>query len=459
MPLFRWESAVPNPLKDVFAWHDRPGAVQRLSPPWELMRVEHEAPNLEPGSRAVFRLAGPLPYHWIAEHREYRPPHEFRDVQISGPFRRWSHDHTFESLGDGGTRVIDEVEYELPFSVLNGLGTTAVESRLRRMFRYRHRQLAEDLSAHTRAALPPQRIAITGARGLIGSALSAFLTTGGHEVVRMVRREPRGPHEIRWDPSQGSIDARALQKVDTVIHLAGTPIMGRFTESHKQAVRDSRITGTRLIAKTLAALAAKDGPRTLITASAIGYYGPHHGSEILTEDSPSGSGFLAEVVRDWEAATDPASAAGVRVAHIRTGVVQTPAGGALRPQLPLFLLGGGGPLGSGTQWQSWISLDDIVGLYHWALATPSAHGPINGTAPYPVSSRDYARTLGHVLHRPSAIPAPEWALKLIFGGEATEQFVLASQRAVPDAALDLGYQFRHSTLHVALRHLLGHGAG
>ncbi len=351
----------------------------------------------------------------------------------------------------------DEIRYRLPLDVLaSPLAGPFVHGRLARMLDYRHRVVADDLEAHARArdrGVGPMHVAITGASGLIGSALSAFLTTGGHRVTRLVRREPNGPDEVRWSPQDQRIDAYGLSGVDAVVHLAGAGIGNPWTQRHKRRIRESRIDGTRLIAGTLAEL--DDGPTALVCGSAIGYYGAEHDGQAHTEDSGPGAGFLAEVSREWEQAADPARAAGLRVVHVRTGVVQSPRGGALALQLPLFAVGLGGRLGSGRQELSWVGIDDIVGIFHHALTSPQLHGVVNGTAPTPVTNAEYTRVLGRVLRRPTPLPVPPAAPKVLLGSDGAGETALADQRVLPENTLQSGYRFRHPDLESALRHLLG----
>lgn len=451
---------VPVPLDEAFAWHERPGALERLTPPWQQIVIEQPATSLAVGATVVFRLkvAGRVPGpRWRARHVEYDPPRCWRDVQEEGPFASWEHVHRFEPRGADRSHLTDEVTYRLP---LGAVGSTVaghgVRSQLRRMFAYRHRTLVADVAAHARArrrATQPLHVAITGASGFIGTALAAFLSTGGHQVSRLVRGNPGGAGEIAWDPAAGTLDAAALRGVDAVVHLAGAPIGRRFTAAHKRSVMDSREKGTRLVAETLAGM--DDGPRTLICASGIGYYGNQRGDEILTERSGSGNGFLAEVCRRWEEAADPARAAGIRVAHVRTGLVQSPAGGVLGLTLPLFRLGLGGRLGSGRQYQSWITLDDTIGIYHHILTTDGLEGPVNATAPEPVTNAEYTKTLGRVLGRPTVLPVPRFAPAVLLGAEGAEETAFASQRVMPERALETGYVFRHPDLETGLRHVLG----
>jgi uncharacterized protein (TIGR01777 family) len=294
------------------------------------------------------------------------------------------------------------------------------------------------------------KVLVTGARGLIGSALGEALARQEHEVVSLTRSAPAGPGEFRWDPGRGAIDRDAFAGVDAVVHLAGETVAGRWTDAKKRRIRDSRVHGTRLVSETMAALEAP--PPALVCASAIGLYGDR-GDERLTESSAPGRGFLAGVVRDWEAAADPARAAGIRVVHTRFGIVQSKEGGALKTMLPLFRLGLGGRVGSGRQYVSWVSIDDTVGAIGFALARDDVSGALNVTAPEPVTQAEHARTLAHVLGRPAVLPAPAFAVRVAlgeFGGE-----VLTGARVLPERLSELGYVFRHPELEPALRDLLG----
>jgi uncharacterized protein len=298
-------------------------------------------------------------------------------------------------------------------------------------------------------------VLVSGASGLIGSALAPALDTGGHRVTRLVRGERDGGGEtVRWDPDAGVIDAAALEGVDAVVHLAGETVAGRWTRSKKERIMESRRGGTGLLARTIAGL--ERPPRTLVCASAIGAYG-NRGDEPLTERSATGSGFLADVVREWEAATRPAAEAGIRVVNLRFGIVLSPRGGALGQMLTPFRLGVGGPLGSGRQYMSWISIDDVVGAIQHALVAARLSGPVNTTAPEPVTNRVFSRTLGRVLRRPALLPVPPVALRLLFGQFADEG-LLWGQRVLPERLLESGYPFRHRSLEAALRHVLGRTA-
>lgn len=294
-------------------------------------------------------------------------------------------------------------------------------------------------------------ILISGASGLIGSALVKSLSEAGHAVRRLVRREA-GPAEVRWDPAAGRLDAADLEGLDAVLHLAGENIAaGRWTRRRKARIRESRAVGTRLLSRTLAGLA--DPPGVFISASAVGFYGDR-GEGQLDERSPPGSGFLAEVCRQWEAATEPAAGAGIRAVQLRTGMVLAAHGGALAKMLPIFRLGLGGRLGSGRQYVSWITLDDVAGAVGRVLLDETLRGPVNLVAPQPVTNRRFTAALGRVLKRPTWLPAPALALRIVLG-QMAEELLLAGARVMPKRLLDAGYQFLHPELEAALRHVLG----
>lgn len=293
-------------------------------------------------------------------------------------------------------------------------------------------------------------VLISGATGLIGSLLSEELKSSGHSITRLTR-SPRGENDIRWDPDAGTIEG-SLEGTDAVVHLAGESIAeGRWTSSRKERIMQSRKKGTRLLAEAVAGLPTP--PRVMVSASAVGYYGDR-GNELLREDSRPGSDFLAEVCKAWEAAADPAREAGIRVVHTRFGIVLSPKGGALGTTLPIFKLGGGGRIGSGRQWWSWVALDDVVGAIHHALEDDSVEGPVNVGSPNPLTNAEYTKVLGKVLNRPTVFPVPAPAIRLALGGIA-DALLLASQRMEPAKLKVTGYEFRYPELEGALRHLLG----
>jgi len=296
-------------------------------------------------------------------------------------------------------------------------------------------------------------VAITGSTGLIGSALVPRLTSRGHGVVRLVRRTPAiasAERLARWNPDTGAVEP-GLDGVDAVVHLAGESVAGgRWTEARKRRIRESRVPPTRKLCETLARQPTP--PRVLLCASAIGYYG-NRGDQVLREESAPGAGFLPEVCREWEAAAEPAVRRGIRVVHLRIGLVLSPKGGALAAMLPVFRLGLGGPVGSGAQWMSWIGMDDTLGAILHALMNEALAGPVNLVAPAPVTNREFARTLARVLRRPAIFPFPAFAARLVFG-QMADELLLASARVEPARLQATGYAFRDATLEGALRRLL-----
>lgn len=293
-------------------------------------------------------------------------------------------------------------------------------------------------------------VAVTGASGLVGSTLLPLLSTGRHQVTRLVRRAA-GEGEATWDPASG-VEPSALEGVDAVVHLAGENIAAaRWTAAAKQRIRDSRVQGTRVLSETLSR--SPRPPKVLVSASAIGFYG-NRGDEELTEDSAAGAGFLAEVVRDWEAATEPARAAGIRVVNLRFGVILSPRGGALAKMLLPFKLGAGGRVGDGRQYWSWISIDDAAGAIYHSMMADGLSGPVNAVAPHAVRNSEFTETLGRVLRRPTILPMPAFAARLALG-EMADDLLLASARVIPRQLERTDYVFRQPTLELALRHVLG----
>lgn len=444
--------SLPQSVEKVWDWHARPGAFMRLAPPWESMELIEGDQGLQTGARTVFKIrkAG-VPITWVAEHTDYDEHRLFVDEQREGPFARWRHEHRFVATADGGCLLEDHIEWSPPGGPLGGLAVPTLKGTNDRMFRFRHRRLRDDLARHARFHDRERlTVAISGVTGLVGGALKHFLTAGGHRVVGIVRRDP-GPGDCLWDPAEGTIDTAALEGVDAIVHLAGAPVSQKWTDQAKRAIRDSRVHGTRLIVQAIAQLASP--PSVLISASAIGYYGDRSG-EICTEKTKPGTGFLAEVGQEWEAAAHPATDLGVRLATPRIGIVTTAAGGALQAMLPAFRAAGGGPIGSGEQWVSWISLDDLVGMLHRALFDEAWQGPFNAVAPNPVQQKDQARTLGRALSRPAVVPVPGAAITALFG-EMGEHLILGGQRVQPSAAFNWGFSWTQPDYGQAVRQTLG----
>jgi hypothetical protein len=327
-----------------------------------------------------------------------------------------------------------------------------VRPRLTRTFRYRRATTEADIEAQQRYAGRAMRIAITGASGLIGSQLVPYLTTAGHHVVRLVRGATTGPGTAGWNVATGEVDDTALGHADALVHLAGAGIADRrWSDDYKREIRDSRVGPTRAACEWFAR--RPQPPSVIVCGSAVGYYG-QRGDEALTEGSAPGTGYLPEVCVEWERASRPAQDRGIRVVHLRTGIVLTPRGGALKKMLPPFLAGVGGPVGPGTQWMSWISIDDLIAAACYALATPTIAGPVNATAPAPVTNAGFSTTLARVLRRPALFRVPAFAIRTLFG-EMGDELLLGGQRVLPGVLQRSGYVFRHPTLEETLRHVLG----
>lgn len=456
MPRYTRRTTLPVSAETLFDWHLRWGAIDRLTPPWEQAEILDRGAGVTEGSRAKIRVRTPLGWkEWIAEHRGIVPGREFDDVQISGPFASWTHHHRM--IPEGASRAVyeDDVEYELPLGAAGKiLGSGLAHEKLDRMFAYRHRVVANDLAAHAKESGQPRTILVSGATGLVGKSLSAFLTTGGHRVVPLGRSASpsRTDAGVKWNPETGLVESAYFSGFDAVVHLAGESVAGsRWTAECKRRIRDSRLLGTRRLCEALAQAEVK--PKVLVCASAIGYYG-NRGDEVLDESADPGTGFLPEVCVEWERATDPARKAGIRVVNLRIGVVLSPLGGALQTMLPIFNLGGGGVLGNGRQYMPCVALDDLVYAIQHCLITPQLSGPVNGVCPTPVTNREFTKTLGRVIRRPTCLPVPQFAASLAFG-ELADALLFASTRVVPQRLLETGFSFAYPSVELALRHVLG----
>lgn len=455
MGTFTYRSTIQAPASQLFEWHTRPGALQRVNAPWDPVQIVAQPGDMKNGARTTMKLLlGPISVPWTIEHCDYQPGRSFKDVQRSGPFARWEHTHRIEIIGAHTSELIDQIDYELPFGTAGrALGERYTRQKLERLFAYRHRIIASDLLLQQRCPFPqPLRVAISGASGLVGSSLAPLLGVLGHQGLRLVRdRNDRAPDAVFWDPEHGEGEVRKLEGIDAVVHLAGESIAsGRWNEAKRSRIHSSRVAGTRALVRLLSSLTTP--PKMLLSASAVGIYGDRQ-SEVLTEKSESGSGFLAEVAREWEEASLAFTQRGSSVSLLRFGVILSLAGGALAKLYPPFTFGAGGPIGSGSQFMSWIALDDVLAaIVHLLHRTIS--GPCNIVAPQPVTNKEFSRTLAHVLKRPALLPAPAFALRAAFGSMADE-VLLAGQRALPEALGRSGYQFLYPELEMALRHLTG----
>ena len=444
----------PCSAQELYLWHGRPGALERLSPPWEHTRVLSKTGGLDPGGQVVLGMhAGPVPYKWQARHIENLPGVMFRDIQERGPFARWVHTHRFADSPKGAL-LEDHIDFALPAQpLLPGFSTTLVNRTLKRIFRYRHATLQDDIRLHQRCSQLPLRVLISGASGVLGSALHPLLTTGGHEVWTLVRRRPdRSQREIYWNPEGGDLNLAGLPAFDGVIHLAGDNIGdGRWTPAKKQRVIDSRVLGTALIARALAAMPVR--PRVLLSASAVGFYGNCLDC-CMREEDDAGPDFISDVCSRWEHSALPAQDAGIRTVFMRIGVVLSPQGGALRRLLATSALGFPRRFGSGAQYISWIGINDMVAAVLHALTCATLTGPVNIAAPQPVTNTELMRVLAVVVGRPLLPSIPAGLLKVLYGQMASE-VLLGGCRVATDKLQQSGFTFRHAELEQALRHLLG----
>ena len=440
----------------VFAWHEQPGAFERLAPPWQKLELVARSGGIRDGATVSLRTKiGPVWVRWDIEHRDYIEGVQFRDVQQSGPFAHWEHLHSVKAAEDGGCVLSDEITYQLPFGMPGRLfGGSFARAELERLFAYRHAVTKADIESAARyISVRPMKFLVAGSSGLVARALIPFLQTQGHTVLRLVRRAIRAADEIFWDPAAGQLAPSALRGVDVVINLAGEGIAdARWSAERKDAILRSRVDSTRTLANAMGAM-HRGRPFVFISGSATGFYG-YRGDEVLNEASTQGTGFLAGVCGAWEHEALAAEALGVRVVRLRTGLVLTPAGGALAKMLPAFRAGLGGRLASGTGWMSWISMDDLVGAIYHAVLNRSCDGAVNMVAPEAVTNAEFTRVLARVLRRPALLPVPGAALRGVFG-EMAEETLLGSARVAPDRLQAAGYEFRHKNIEDALRHLLG----
>jgi uncharacterized protein (TIGR01777 family) len=453
MPLYVRESTLAAPVGRVYEWHTRPGAFRRLTPYWESARVLKDAP-IQDGNEAILQVgAGPFKWRWVARYQDCLPGRRFRDEQVSGPFPHWLHSHDFISGVGDESRMRDHLDYDSPLGMNGGLIGDWVHYRLDRLFRFRHERLQNDFKRLAAYPFPPKKILMTGASGFVGKPLFDFLNNAGHEVWTLVRRAPQpGAKEIFWDWENGSLDLTELEGFDAVIHLAGENIAsGRWNRKRKAAIRRSRVEGTGFLAESLARL--KKPPKAFISASAIGYYGDRQDEELF-ELSQQGYGFLSDACDAWEKAAAPLKVLGVRVAHVRTGIVLNGGGGALKQMVTPFSLGLGGVMGLGKQWMSWIALEDLVAVYYFLLTRDDLSGPFNAAAPGAVTNRDFTFALGDLLDRPVFLSFPASALKLLLG-EMGERLLLEGQRVIPDRLTQAGFQFFYPDLKKALPFELG----
>lgn len=451
--------------EELFDWHERPGAFARLNPYWEPVEILSHKGGIQDGAEVKLRLGfGPVGLTWHLCHQNYVKNQEFSDLQLSGPFSYWCHRHIIgsnKSNPANETAVLeDKIEYRLPLGMLGDFGGKAFTiKKLERLFAFRHRVTKADIAIEKIVKAVSKenkkmRILISGSSGLVGKDFSEYLAHKGHQVSRLLRSKNKlGDNDVYWDPDSGILDETQLDGFDAIVHLGGENIANkRWTDEQKAKIRDSRIDSTTLLANAIAKL--KNPPKTFVCASAIGFYGDRP-LEVLNENSqPVKNDYLSETCVAWENACKPAVDAGVRVVNTRFGIILSPKGGAMSKLLLPFQMGAGGNLGDGQQDMSWIALDDVIYALHYVLEDTSISGPVNFTAPKPVSNADFTKILGKVLFRPTLFPVPKFACKLVFG-EMADALLLASAKVYPEVLNNSNFQFAYPDLESALRHLLG----
>ena len=460
LPFFNHQAEYSASQKEIWDWHDSPGAFRRIMPEWEGIKPVN-AGRLIDDEETIFKVGiGPIRKTWVARHHSVVSGESFSDRMMKGPFGAWNHVHNFNPVSDNVTTIVDNVEYRLPFHILTGWSARmTVLPRMRQMFEYRSNRVKNDLKQiQSTAELPRQKILVSGSTGMIGLQLCAFLEAAGHDVHRLLRPKTKLPADLNsskiviWNDLTGEIIDGDMNGFDTIIHLAGAGIGDkRWSKKRKQLIRDSRVIPTMNLSSIVANLDSP--PKTLMCGSAVGFYG-NRGTEVLDESSDAGTDFLAEICGEWEQASSVANDAGIRVLHLRTGIVVSPFGGALAKLLLPAKLGAGGPVGGGRQMQSWISLDDEVYAIHHLMMNQSCEGAYNLSAPNPVSQKQFARVLGRVLRRPGFMPLPGFVIKLLFG-EMGKKLVLEGQDVRPKRLIESGFEFTHTDLESCLRNCLG----
>ena len=452
MPSFVKESTFTVPAETLYDYHLRPGAFSRLNPPWDPTRLEGPDDAISPGLERTLRV-GPkaLSRPWVALHEDFVPGRQFVDRMLQGPVRSWRHTHRFEPDANG-CRLIDEIEFQLPFGLTLPFGRLFTK-KLEPMFTYRHRQIARDLGRilhypgpSSDQKSPPLKVGITGSGGLVGSALVSFLGVAGHQPVPLVRGTTSPGRGVAWWPEP---DLDSLEGLDAVVHLAGESIGQLWTPSVKDKLYYSRVEGTKRLCRALAKL--KNPPKTLICASAVGLYDSEQPGPVGEWGVP-GRDLLAQICQDWEAATEPAEAAGVRVCHLRMGLVVSSGGGIFGLQFPVFGLGLGAILGNGEQIQSFIDRDDLVAAIYHLLSRDDLSGPFNATAPYPVSQKVTAQALAAAVHRPLIFTVPEKPMRLVLGEQA--DLLFKGLAVLPERLIESGFTFDAPTLWDSLVHQL-----
>jgi uncharacterized protein len=458
--IFIKSTKIPATNKDAFDYHAREGALERLVPPWSILTVTGHEGDIRDGAISTFKVSlGPIGFKWMAAHFGYLQDQQFQDKMIKGPFQSWIHTHSFIPDEIGHCIMEDKIAYSPRFGKLGPiLLNNTIQNSLNQLFHYRHRILSNDINLWKIAGRNKgQKILITGSHGLIGSSLIPLLTAAGeHKITRLARppsnRNNTNSHSIVWDPSDDKVNVKELEGFDVVVHLAGENIFGRWTDSKKQRILESRIKSTRLLCDSLIKLA--NPPSTLICASAIGFYG-NRGDEVLDEESKPGSGFLSDVCQKWEESTETARDAGIRVVNTRFGVVLTPKGGILQKLLAPSRLGLSFRLGDSNRYISWVSIEDVIGSIFYSIINSSIRGPVNVVSPNPVTSLEFSKTLARIVKSKIMLPISQKLARMMFG-ELEDALISSSALVVPNKLSSAGYRFVNPKVEDTLRLLVGH---
>ena len=461
MERFYKKTQIPVSQQELYDWHASGAAFERLAPPWETIVIsnweggiatqdqpkEEQFGDISKGAKISLKTKiGPIWQKMLAEHVAHQEPDFFVDEMRKGPFSHWRHTHRFLPTEEGNSVLEDEIQYKLPLSPLSSLiAGSFARKKLDRMFSFRHMRTQRDLEQKKKYTMSRQKIAVTGASGLVGTQLCAFLRSMGHEVYPVSRKQQEKRKE-----TLSFFDSTGWEGIDAVIHLAGESIAERWSQDKKRRILDSRVQLTSRLATLLSQL--DQPPKVFVSASAVGFYG-HRATEDCTEGSSKGTGFLSDVCQQWENAILPAKEKSIRCVSPRIGMVLSPRGGALQKMLLPFRMGAGGPVGSGKQWMSWISIDDLVYMLYFCVCNPNVQGPINATTPNPVSNKEFGKQLGRALHRPAIMPLPSFAVRLIFG-EMGQALLLEGAKVLPRKAQDLRYEFVHPTLQTYFSEVL-----
>ncbi len=454
--VFEYCSSFPFSSKKVFDWHKNASAFQRLSPPWEEIRIVERSHSLEAGARTVVDVKiWPIWNRWIAEHTDYTEGESFTDTQITGPFAFWQHEHRVLPLTQTSSTLTDHIEYKLPMGILGKIfGSAMIKQKLDKMFRYRHEIMRADLEDSILAKESPiKKVVVIGASGFVGTNLCAYLDSIGLSVKIVSRRKNNTKNSAYWDPAISDPDPEIFENADAVIHLAGESIAeGIWTNAKKKRIRDSRVLSTTSLSKVLSGL--KNPPKVLLCASATGIYGDRK-DEILEENSTHGTGFLTEVAEEWEGVTESATKAGIRVVNMRFGIVLSPAGGALKELLIPFKMRMGAYWGKASlAYMSWIAMDDLLGAIRFCMQNDKLNGPVNFVAPNPVTNYEFICALEKVFNQKAFLPVPSSLLKL-FMGQKAQDLLLSSTRVHPKKLLEHKFEFRYPKIEDALKHLTG----